>query len=83
MSQAKWPTLSTPQEQIVTAMRDAGREELINYAGAAHRDATAAWVCFHWLADRNALGPVLKSRALNSQGGHTTPDMFVAQFARG
>lgn len=70
-----------PIETIIEQMRTMGREELVNYAGAAHRDLTAWWMCFHWLADRWATGSVLKSRALNSQGWDTTPEMFVDQFA--
>lgn len=72
---------SLPIETVIAQMRAAGREELVNYAGAAHRDRTAWWMCCHWLADRAATGPVLKSRSLNSQGWDTTPEMFVDQFA--
>ncbi len=51
-------------EAIVDAMRAAEREELVHYAGAAHRDEVAWQVSAAWLADPAQPESVLKSRAL-------------------
>jgi len=51
---------------ILTDMRVSGRLELVHYAGAAHRDRTAWWVCFHYVADKTAAEGMLKTRALIS-----------------
>lgn len=64
-------------DQLVDALRAAGRHELIHYAGASYRDSTAHRVCVEWLADPGADEPTLKSRALQAvYGWHISPEQL-------
>lgn len=45
-------------------MTQAGRSELIHYAGASYRDDVAWQLCLAWLADPTATERTLKGRAL-------------------
>lgn len=51
-------------EAICDVMRAGGREELIHYGGAAHRDDVAWAMCVAWSNDRKATEPELKRRVL-------------------
>ncbi len=51
-------------------MRAHGREELVHYAGAAHRDPVAWQMCLAWQHDPSAPEATLKSRALAAAGCH-------------
>jgi hypothetical protein len=59
-------TLHIPQ--IVEAMRRAGRDELVHYAGAAHRDLVAWHMTAEWLVTPGASEAELKRRALVAAG---------------
>jgi hypothetical protein len=59
---------------MVDQMRAAGREELVHYAGAAHRDLTAWRMCEQWLLDRDATESVLKSRVYEAEGCYISPE---------
>lgn len=63
--------------QLIAQLRAAGREELIHYAGAAHRDLVAWHMCAAYLADPAAPENVLKSRALKEAWGvDVSPDQI-------
>lgn len=56
------------REAAICLMRAAGREELIHYAGAAHRDPVAWHVTRAWLDDTTRTESECKERALNVTG---------------
>lgn len=58
-------------ETIIAGMRAAGRDELIHYAGAAHRDRVAWHMTAEWLRSPWATESVLKTRALAAAGWMT------------
>jgi hypothetical protein len=64
---------------LISVLRATGREELIHYAGAAHRDPVAWQMCVSYLADPEAGEAVLKSRALKAAWG---VDVSPAQLVR-
>jgi hypothetical protein len=49
-------------EALITQLRATGRDELVHYAGAAHRDAFARQLCTEYLADPAATEEQLKAR---------------------
>lgn len=51
-------------EAVIRTMREAGREDVIHFAGAAHRDPAAARVVEQWLLDPTATVRALRCRAL-------------------
>lgn len=66
-------------EALVSAMRDAGHDHLLHYAGAAHRDPVAWQMCVAYLADPEASESVLKSRALKAaHGWDVRPEQIAA-----
>lgn len=70
-------------EALVSAMRAAGHDHLLHYAGAAHRDPVAWQMCVAYLADPEAGEPVLKSRALKAaHGWDVIPGQIAAASAR-
>lgn len=54
---------------VVASLRSSGREDLLHYAGAAHRDSVAWHLCAAYLADPTASEGHLKSRALKAAWG--------------
>lgn len=52
-------------EAIIRTMRATGREDVIHFAGAAHRDDAAARVVEEWLLDPTATERALRRRALD------------------
>ncbi len=54
---------------IIAELRATGRESLIHYAGAAHRDQVAWHMCREYLLDQHASEALLKSRALKAAWG--------------
>lgn len=63
----------------IAQMRASGRDNLIHYAGAAHRDRVAWHVCAAYLADPTASEGVLKSLALRSaHGWDVSPEQLSA-----
>jgi hypothetical protein len=63
---------------VIRAMRAAGAEHLVHYAGAAHRDSVAWQMCAAWLADPSQPEHVLKSRAvLAAWGWVVEPEAFL------
>ncbi len=51
-------------ESLILQLRARGREELIHYAGAAHRDPVAWHMCREYKRDPGASESALKVRAL-------------------
>jgi len=75
-------TTSINTSQLIVQLRAAGRDELIHYAGAAHRDLVAWHMCAAYLADQDAPEHVLKSRALKEAHGiDITPEQIDAARA--
>ncbi len=66
-------TKPTPQpfdrEQAIRQMRDAGRTEMIHYAGASHRDATDWYTTRAWLDDPTRAESVCRSMGLAASVG--------------
>lgn len=56
------PTITS----LCEAMREAGRTELVHYAGACYRDPVALEMCRAWLAAPTASEAVLKDAALKA-----------------
>jgi hypothetical protein len=54
---------------VIAQMRDAGRLNLIHYAGAAHRDLVAWHFCWCYLADPTARERDIKAIALRCAWG--------------
>jgi hypothetical protein len=71
------------QSATIAAMRAAGADHLVHYAGAAHRDSVAWQMCAAWLADPTAPEHVLKARAIKAAWGwDVAPEAFLAQAVR-
>lgn len=51
-------------EKLIDQMRADGRDDLVHYAGAAHRDPVARALCAEYELDDTADEATLKSRAL-------------------
>lgn len=67
------------REQTIWLMRQSGRDELIHYAGAAHRDRVAWHVTLAWLEQINRTESECKSLALAAAGwGNLTPEQIRA-----
>lgn len=58
----------TEQDDIIAAMRAAGRTELVHFAGAAHRDRAAAQLCREWQRSPSADEDTLRQAARRSRG---------------
>lgn len=56
------------RDHLIDHMRATGRDELVHYAGAAHRDQVAWQVCIAYLAQPDAPEAELKARALSEAG---------------
>lgn len=70
-----WHVSHPTLEGIVAAMRAAGREELVHYAGSCYRDDVAFELCLAWLLAPHLLESELKCTALAAVGcGGLTPD---------
>lgn len=54
---------------VFASLRTSGREDLLHYAGAAHRDPVAHRMCVEYLADPTASETDLKTRALKAVHG--------------
>jgi UDP-N-acetyl-D-mannosaminuronic acid transferase (WecB/TagA/CpsF family) len=67
-------------EAIVALMRDAGREELVHYAGACYRDDVAWELCLAWLLATQLTESELRCVALAAVGcgGLTAEDIRTA-----
>lgn len=61
------PTLNV--DAVIAQMRGAGRDNLIHYAGAAHRDSVAWHFCWAYLADPTARERNLEAIALKLAWG--------------
>lgn len=71
------------QAATIAAMRAAGHEHLVHYAGAAHRDAVAWHLCAAWLAQPADPEHVLKSRAIKAAWGwDVAPEAFLPRTVR-
>jgi len=60
----------TDQASIIARLRSAGRDELIHYAGAMHRNPAAAAMIREYLADPAAPEHVLTARRMGLTARH-------------
>lgn len=68
---------------VIHAMREAGCDSLIHYAGAAHRDQVAWHLCAAWLAQPADPEHVLKSRAVKAAWGwDVAPEAFLPRMVQ-
>lgn len=73
------PTTYEHIDYIVGSMRAAGRDELVHYAGACHRDAFAWAIVQAWYREPDASERVLYARAMMAVHG---VDVSPAQAVR-